>query len=178
MTKEEVRSISVSKMQLRRDSIVYDIGAGTGSVSIEMARMIPEGSVYAIERKEEAVALIRENQKKFQVPNVQIVHGKAPEAMQGLEVPTCVFGRHRRKYAGDYHKIEGVKSSDPHCDQLYRTGIAGRDNGTASGTGNQGCRDHSGYDRKIKTTGTLSYDDGANPVYVIAFGGISGQNDI
>ncbi len=91
MTKEEVRSISVSKMQLRRDSIVYDIGAGTGSVSIEMARMIPEGCVYAIEQKEEAVALIRENQKKFQVPNVQIVHGKAPEAMQGLEVPTHAF---------------------------------------------------------------------------------------
>lgn len=91
MTKEEVRSISVSKMQLRRDSVVYDIGAGTGSVSIEMARMIPEGCVYAIEQKDEAVELIRENQKKFQIPNVQIVYGKAPEAMQGLEVPTHAF---------------------------------------------------------------------------------------
>ena len=105
MTKEEVRSISVSKMQLRRDSIVYDIGAGTGSVSIEMARMIPEGSVYAIERKEEAVALIRENQKKFQVPNVQIVHGKAPETMQGLEVPTHAFlgGTGKRKLKNADH---------------------------------------------------------------------------
>ena len=91
MTKEEVRSISVSKMQLRRDSVVYDIGAGTGSVSIEMARMIPEGCVYAIEQKDEAVELIRENQKKFQIQNVQIVYGKAPEAMQGLEVPTHAF---------------------------------------------------------------------------------------
>lgn len=91
MTKEEVRSISVSKMQLCCDSVVYDIGAGTGSVSIEMARMIPEGMVYAIEQKEEAVALIWENQKKFKVPNIEIIHGKAPEAMTGLEMPTHAF---------------------------------------------------------------------------------------
>ena len=61
MTKNEVRSISLSKLQLKEDSVIYDIGAGTGSISIEAALQAPDGFVYAIEKKEEACALIEEN---------------------------------------------------------------------------------------------------------------------
>ena len=91
MTKEEVRSISLSKLQLQADSVVYDVGAGTGSISIEAACMADRGIVYAIEQKEEAVALIRENSRKFGVSNLQVIHGKAPDAFVDLETPTHAF---------------------------------------------------------------------------------------
>ena len=65
MTKEEVRSISLSKLQLTRNSVIYDVGAGTGSVSVEMAMQAVEGQVYAIEKKPEAVELLYKNKEKL-----------------------------------------------------------------------------------------------------------------
>lgn len=91
MTKSEIRSISISKLKLQKDSIVYDIGAGTGSVSVELAILAEEGTVYAIEKKEEAVELIWENKKKFAVSNLEIIKGLAPEAIKDLPAPTHVF---------------------------------------------------------------------------------------
>ena len=94
MTKEEIRSISISKLQLRRDSVLYDVGAGTGSISIEAARQMTEGQVYAIEKKQEAVALIGQNCRKFGTSNVVVVEGLAPEALDDLPTPThaCIGG--------------------------------------------------------------------------------------
>ena len=91
MTKNEVRSISLSKLQLKEDSVIYDIGAGTGSISIEAALQAPDGFVYAIEKKEEACALIEENKRKFHTANVQVISGLAPEALENLPVPTHAF---------------------------------------------------------------------------------------
>ena len=91
MTKEEVRGISLSKLQLTRNSIVYDVGAGTGSVSVEMARQCPRGEVWAIEKKDEAVELLEENRRKFALDNLTIVPGLAPEALKELPAPTHVF---------------------------------------------------------------------------------------
>lgn len=91
MTKEEVRSISLSKLQLTRNSIVYDVGAGTGSVSVEMAMQAVEGQVYAIEKKPEAVELLYKNKEKFAADNLEIVEGLAPEACVDLPVPTHAF---------------------------------------------------------------------------------------
>ena len=91
MTKQGIRSISISRLGLFKDSIVYDVGAGTGSVSVEMARMAPEGRVYAVEKKEEAVKLLEENKQKFAVDNLEVVPGTAPEALLDLPVPTHVF---------------------------------------------------------------------------------------
>lgn len=91
MTREEIRILSIAKMELREDSIVYDIGAGTGSVSVEMARQCPLGKVYAVERKKEAVKLLRENRKKFRTDNLQVIEGSAPCALEGLPVPDAVF---------------------------------------------------------------------------------------
>lgn len=91
MTKSEVRSISLSKLRLHQDSVIYDIGAGTGSVSIEAALQAPEGYVYAIEKKEEACALIEENKRKFHAANIEVVSGLAPEALEELPVPTHAF---------------------------------------------------------------------------------------
>ena len=91
MTKEEVRSVSLSKLRLREDSICYDVGAGTGSVSVEMALRAELGLVYAIEKKEEAAALLEENKVKFAVDNLEIIKGEAPEALKGLPAPTHAF---------------------------------------------------------------------------------------
>lgn len=91
MTKSEVRSISLSKLRLHSDSVMYDIGAGTGSISIEAALQAPDGYVYAIEKKAEACALIEENKRKFHAANIQVISGPAPEALMELPVPTHAF---------------------------------------------------------------------------------------
>lgn len=91
MTKEEVRTVSLMKLGLSEDSVCYDVGAGTGSVAVEMALRAHQGKVYAIEKKEDAFALILENKKKFAADNLEIVGGCAPEAMEELPVPTHAF---------------------------------------------------------------------------------------
>ena len=91
MTKSEIRSLSVAKLQLPKDAVVYDVGAGTGSVTIELALAAVDGCVYAIERNQEACDLIEENKRKFGTPNIQVVHGLAPEAMEDLHAPPHAF---------------------------------------------------------------------------------------
>ena len=91
MTKSEVRAVSVSRLELQTNSIVYDIGAGTGSVSVEAALKVPKGHVYAFEQKEEGCALIRANAKKAGLTNLTVVPGKAPESLAGYPAPDRVF---------------------------------------------------------------------------------------
>lgn len=91
MTKEEVRCVSLSRLCLREDSICYDVGAGTGSVSIEMALRAHQGMVYAIEKKEDAAGLLEENKRKFAADNLEVIRGLAPEAMEDLPAPSHVF---------------------------------------------------------------------------------------
>ncbi|MGP1569354.1 MAG: precorrin-6y C5,15-methyltransferase (decarboxylating) subunit CbiE [Eubacteriales bacterium] len=91
MTKEEVRTVAVSKMNLKQTDCVYDIGAGTGSVSIELALTCKNGKVYAIEIDKDAVALIKENKDKFKASNLDVIYGGAPEAMSELPKPDKAF---------------------------------------------------------------------------------------
>ena len=91
MTKSEVRAVSLSKLELSQDSILYDVGAGTGSVSIEAAFALSTGRVYAIEKKPEAIELIQANKEKFSAKNVTVIEGIAPHALSELEAPTHVF---------------------------------------------------------------------------------------
>ncbi|AIZ56601.1 putative cobalt-precorrin-6Y C(15)-methyltransferase [Candidatus Methanoplasma termitum] len=91
MTKEEVRSLSIVKLKLESGSVLYDVGAGTGSVAVESALTIPNGKVFAIEKEEDAAALIEQNKKKFMVPNLEVVRGLAPDVLNDLPAPTHVF---------------------------------------------------------------------------------------
>lgn len=91
MTKEEIRTLSLSKLRLTEDSVVYDVGAGTGSVSVEAAQLCTGGRVYAIERKKEAIELIGRNKHHFQVENLEVVEGTAPDCLESLPAPTHVF---------------------------------------------------------------------------------------
>ena len=84
MTKQEIRILSLVKAQIAPQAVVYDIGAGTGSISIEAARLAPEGKVYAIERSSEGINLIRANLANFAVTNVQVIQAEAPEGIEGL----------------------------------------------------------------------------------------------
>ena len=91
MTKQEVRAVSLAKLELTERAVVYDIGAGTGSVSVECARLSETVSVYAVERDPEALALLEKNKRKFCLENLYIVSGEAPAALSGLPAPTHVF---------------------------------------------------------------------------------------
>ena len=91
MTKAEVRTVSLAKLKLSKDAVCYDIGAGTGSVSVEMALRASEGEVYAIEKKEDALALLAQNKEKFALDHMYIIPGTAPEALEELPVPTHAF---------------------------------------------------------------------------------------
>ena len=91
MTKSEVRAVTLSKLRLTKTALCWDVGAGTGSVSLEMAEVCEDGMVYAIERKPEACALIEQNKKHLGVTNVTVVEGSAPDALMDLPAPTHVF---------------------------------------------------------------------------------------
>jgi len=91
MTKAEIRTLSIAKLELSDDSVIYDVGAGTGSVSIEMALMAVNGEVFAIEKEKETISLINQNKKKFCTPNLTIVEGLAPDALADLPIPTHAF---------------------------------------------------------------------------------------
>jgi precorrin-6Y C5,15-methyltransferase (decarboxylating) len=91
MTKEEIRWLSIQKLVIIPTDTVFDIGAGTGSVSVEMARKAFDGFVYAIETKEEACDLVRQNRAKHGAFNIEIIHGEAPSVLEGLPIPDKVF---------------------------------------------------------------------------------------
>ena len=91
MTKQEVRAVTLAKLRLSKSSVCWDVGAGTGSVSLEMANVCEDGFVYAIEKNEEACSLIEDNMKHLGISNVCLVKGLAPEALEDLPAPTHVF---------------------------------------------------------------------------------------
>lgn len=91
MTKSEVRSISLSKLELTQGAVFYDIGSGSGSVSVEAALQAAYGRVFAIEMKEKAIALTRRNAEKFGLTNLEVISGRAPEALEALPAPTHAF---------------------------------------------------------------------------------------
>ncbi|MCG8570973.1 MAG: precorrin-6Y C5,15-methyltransferase (decarboxylating) subunit CbiT [Spirochaetes bacterium] len=91
MTKEEIRAIVLRELKLQPSSILLDIGAGTGSISIEAAQITQQGKVWAIEEKPEAVTLIQKNINKFGIKNIKIIQGQAPDCLQNLPGFTHAF---------------------------------------------------------------------------------------
>lgn len=99
ITKRDVRALSLCRLAIHADSIIYDIGAGSGSIAIEAALACPEGRVYAVECNEDAVNTIERNRYAFQVDNIRILQGMAPACLNPREnpdaarlpKPDCVF---------------------------------------------------------------------------------------
>ena len=91
ITKREVRAVSLARMQLRSDSVVWDIGAGSGSVGLEAARLCPQGHVYAIEKNEDDAANAAQNRQRLGVTNYTLIHAKAPAGMDAWPDPDAIF---------------------------------------------------------------------------------------
>ena len=91
MTKQEVRAAALAKLAVTPTDTLWDVGAGTGSVSVELALAAPAGQVYAVECDPEACKLIQKNREKFAAYNLTLIEGKAPEALDTLPAPDAVF---------------------------------------------------------------------------------------
>jgi len=91
ITKREIRVLSLARLAIRSDSVIWDIGAGSGSVSIEAAKLASRGRVFAVEKNAEDVEIIRGNVARFRVPHVDVVHTKAPDGLEALPDPDAVF---------------------------------------------------------------------------------------
>jgi precorrin-6Y C5,15-methyltransferase (decarboxylating) len=91
ITKNEVRAVSLARLQLRADSVVWDIGAGSGSVGLEAARLCPDGHVYAIEKNADDAAIAGRNRRALGVHNYTLVHAKAPAGLDAWADPDAVF---------------------------------------------------------------------------------------
>ena len=91
MTKQEVRAAVLAKLDVHPEDILWDVGAGTGSVSVELALAAPRGRVYAVECRPEGCALIKANREKFRTRNLVLVEGLAPAALSDLPAPDAVF---------------------------------------------------------------------------------------
>ena len=87
ITKQEVRALSLSLLRLRANSTVWDVGAGTGSISIEIARLVPDARIYAIEKTAAGLTLIEKNCRRFGTTQVSPVRGVAPAALNALPDP-------------------------------------------------------------------------------------------
>jgi precorrin-6Y C5,15-methyltransferase (decarboxylating) len=91
ITKQEVRAVTLAKLQLQDDLVMWDIGAGSGSVSIEASNLMPNGKIYALEKNPQYLVFVRENLKKFVARNVMLIEAFAPEGLENLPNPDRVF---------------------------------------------------------------------------------------
>ncbi|ABQ24253.1 bifunctional cobalt-precorrin-7 (C(5))-methyltransferase/cobalt-precorrin-6B (C(15))-methyltransferase [Geotalea uraniireducens] len=91
ITKEEVRAVTLAKLQLQDDLVLWDIGAGSGSVSIEAGNLMPNGKIFALEKNPQYLSFIRDNLKKFVARNVMLIEAYAPEGLDDLPDPDRVF---------------------------------------------------------------------------------------
>ncbi|MEH1951694.1 MAG: precorrin-6Y C5,15-methyltransferase subunit CbiT [Nostoc sp.] len=95
LSQREVRLLLISQLRLKSDSVLWDIGAGTGTIPVEVGLLCPSGQIIAIERDEEVANLIKRNCDRFDVKNVEVVEGSAPECLHDLKVAPhriCIEG--------------------------------------------------------------------------------------
>jgi len=175
MTKEEIRILSLAKLHMKPDMVLYDIGAGTGSISIEAALQCPTARIYAVEKNPEGIELIKENVKKFHVSGIVPVEGSAPEILEKLEPPTHVF------VGGSGNRLmeilEAVRSKNPKA-RFVINGVTLETVGTIERI----LREFPEYENaqiiqvgisKGKKMGGHRMMLSQNPVYICSFGGES-----
>lgn len=113
MTKQDVRSAVIGRLGIKPGDVCWDVGAGTGSVTVEMALMARGGETYAVETNPDGIALIEENRRRFGAWNIRTVEGLAPEALKDLPTPDCVFIGGTKGNMGPI--IDVVKEKNPNA---------------------------------------------------------------
>lgn len=175
MTKEEIRTLSVAKLRLTKDAIVYDVGAGTGSVSVECASLCIDGKVFAIEKNPEGAELIRENSRRFGTANLELVEGTAPEAMEPLPAPTHAF---IGGSSGNLRQIVGLLlQKNPDVRIVINTIALESISETMGVLKEYGIQDADIVQvsaAKSRTLGRYHMMQALNPIYIISFGGRRG----
>ena len=179
MTKSEVRAVSLSKLELQPDSIVWDIGAGTGSVSVEAAMQCPKGHVYAFEKNPEAISLIEENRKKSGQENITIIEGIAPESFSCLDSPSLKQARKLTHafLGGTSGWLDGILDVLLECNPNVRVviNVIALESLTSVMTSLNNRRIEpevvSLSVARSEKIGGLHLMKGQNPVYIISFGG-------
>jgi precorrin-6Y C5,15-methyltransferase (decarboxylating) len=169
MTKSEVRTICVGKLNLKSGYTVYDIGAGTGSVSIEAALKLYGGTLYAVEKNEEAVVLIEKNIEKFKTRNIEVVRGMAPQAIKSLPAPDACFIGGSSGNMEDI--INGILRKNPTVTLVINTITLQSLNEAMSCMEKYGFRDVEIVNisvAKSKKAGKYDMMIGQNPIYVIS----------
>lgn len=167
MTKSEVRAVCLSKLRLTEKAVCWDIGAGTGSVAIEMALQAEKGQVFAVERREDGARLIEENRNRFALTNLTVVRGRAPEALESLPAPTHVFIGGSGGKIGEI--LAAVLEKNP-CATIVATAIS-----LESVAELTACMKEFSFDRrevvclsvaKARPAGAYHLMTGQNPVYI------------
>ncbi|MBP3459316.1 MAG: precorrin-6A reductase [Lachnospiraceae bacterium] len=173
MTKEEIRILSLAKLHMKPDMVLYDIGAGTGSISIEAALQCPKSRIYAVEKNPEGIGLLKENMQKFHVSGIVPIEGNAPKILEELESPTHVF------IGGSGNRlqeiVEAVRSKNPKA-RFVINGVTLETVGAMEKI----LRNYPEYENmeivqvcisKGKKMGEHTMMLGQNPVYICSFGG-------
>lgn len=178
MTKEEVRELAVCKLQIEADHTVWDVGAGTGSISVEAALAAREGMVVAIEKSDEALQLLEQNKAAFELPNIRIVAGTAPQALVGLPVPDRVF------VGGSSGQLEAILATAIRANPRVRVCVSAITLETLSETlnciRNLDLRDVDIVQlafAKGRAVGSYHMMMGANPIYLVSATGPEGAGD-
>ena len=165
MTKSEVRAVCLSKLALTERAVCWDVGAGTGSVSIEMALQAKRGRVYAVERQEDALALLARNKAAFSAGNLEIVSGTAPAACEALPAPTHVF------LGGTAGNLNGILDAalrkNPHV-RIVATAVTLESVGALAArmTDFEKAECVSLQAARARTAGSYHLMQGQNPVYI------------
>ncbi|MBP3925903.1 MAG: precorrin-6Y C5,15-methyltransferase (decarboxylating) subunit CbiT [Clostridium sp.] len=181
MTKSEVRAVSISKLELEPDSVLWDVGAGTGSVSVEASFFCPHGHVYAFEKNPEAIRLMEENRKKAGQGNITIIEGTAPESFSCLENP-ALSGAKKVTHAflgGTNGWLDEILDALFACNPDVRVvmNVIALESLSSILTS----LEHRGIEPEIislsvargEKAGNYHLMKGQNPVYIISFGGLS-----
>ena len=113
MTKQEIRAAALAKLGVQPEETLWDVGAGTGSVSVELALAAPRGRVYAVECEPDACTLIRKNREKFAAKNLTLIEGRAPQALEALPAPDAVFIGGTK--GGMAAVVDAVLAKNPHA---------------------------------------------------------------
>lgn len=171
MTKSEIRSVVMSRLELKPEQTFVDVGAGTGSVTVEAAMALWKGKVFAIERNTDAVELIKQNCRKFHLGNVDIIIGSAPEALEKTDPPDAAF------IGGSGGKMEETVNAllkmNPDI-RIVITAIAVESLSsavsalTSAGLDPDICQISAARSRKA---GNIHMMTGQNPIFVISAGG-------